>query len=112
MSHRTDPDLPILPEACKYEVVEFHWSCIGEEPYVDLVLRHAENGAVRRLRFRRPEEVRFANAGMSSGLYIQDIRSRQLQGLNVKVGNFENNATPVELMAADVIDITDERAPA
>ncbi len=110
MTPMKDPDHPILPEAWKHEVVEFHWSCTGDEPFVDLVLRHAENGSVRRLRFLRPEEVRFADAGMQWGLYIQDIRSRQLQGLNVKVGNFENAPTTVELMAWDVVDITDQPA--
>lgn len=60
MPHQRDPDHPILADAWKYEVVEFHWSTTGDEPNADLVLRHAENGSIRRLRFRRPEEVRFA----------------------------------------------------
>lgn len=47
---------------------------------------------------------------MSWGLFISDISSCQLQGLHVRVGNFENSATPVELMAWDVVDITDKPA--
>ena len=110
MTPMKDPEHPILPEAWKHEVIEFHWNRSEDEPYVDLVLRHAESGLVRRLRFLWPEEVRFVNAGMGWGLFIQDIRSRQLQGLNVKVGNFENCDATVELMARDVMDITDHPA--
>ncbi len=112
MPHQRDPDHPILPDAWKYEVVEFHWARADDgERYVDLVLRHADTGAERSLRFRRPEDVRFADVGMQWGLFIDDIGARQLQGPHVRVGNFENAAAPVELMALDVVDVTDEPTP-
>jgi hypothetical protein len=112
MPQQRDPRHPILPDAWKYEVVEFHWARGDDgERYVDLVLRHTESDGERRLRFRRPVEVRFADCGYTSGLFIDDISGRGLQGLHVRVGNYENDATPVELMAWDVVDITDETAP-
>lgn len=111
MVHQRDPAHPILQDAWRHEVVELHWArAENGERYVDLVLRHADTGVERKLRFRRPTQVRFADVGMCWGLFIDDISSRQMQGLHVRVGDFENSGTPVELMAWDVSEISDEPA--
>lgn len=70
MVHVRDPDHPVLPEAWKYEVVEFRWSCTGEEPRVGLALRHADTGELRRLRFVGTVDVKSALALTLGGLRV------------------------------------------
>lgn len=37
-----DPDHPILPDARLYEVIALYWDRSGEEPFLELTLRHTE----------------------------------------------------------------------
>jgi len=103
-----DPQHPILAEAWKHEVVDFHWSHQAEESFVELVLQHAESGVLRRLRFLGVRDVAFSDVGMNSGLVILDVSDRQLEGFAVEVGNFENSEGQVRLLARDVVDVTEE----
>ena len=103
-----DPQHPILAEAWKHEVVDFHWSHQGEEPFVELVLQHAESGSLRRLRFLGARDVAFSGVGMNWGLDILDVSHRHLEGVGVQVGNFENSEGQVRLLARDVLDVTGE----
>ena len=62
-------------------------------------------GAIRRLRFFSPTQVRIRDAGMNWGLAIADIRARQLQGIGVELHNFEADEGPMELLARDVVEL-------
>lgn len=100
-----DPDHPVLQEAWKHEVVGFQYVGLAEEPYLDLLLRHADTRAIRRLRYFSPTQVRIRDTGMNWGLGIADIRARQLQGIGVEVYNFEADEGPVEFLARDVVEL-------
>lgn len=100
-----DPPHPILQEVWKHEVVGFQYVGLADEPYLDLVLRHVETQVVRSLRFFSPTQVRIRDSGMNWGLAIDDIRARQMQGIGVRVYNFEADEGPVELLARDVVEL-------
>lgn len=106
-AHARDPDHPILAEAWKHELVGFHYDGLADEAFLDLVLRHAETKAVRRLRFFSPADLRIRNPLMNWGLAIRDVRARQMEGIGVEVYNFENDEGPVEFFARDVAELRD-----
>jgi len=105
---QTDPQHPILAEARKHEVVDFRWGRIADESCVEVVLKHAESGGIRRLRFLGVRDVVFSDAPMNWGLDIRDVSGRQLEGVAVQVSNFENSEGQVRLLARDVLDVTHE----
>ena len=109
MSNKRDPEHPVLREAWKHDVVGFHWNRVDDDSCVDLIVRHAETGSVKRLRFVGARDVSFSDAPMSWGLEILDVRSRQLEGISVQVSNFENAPSQVTLLARDV-QVTNEEA--
>lgn len=100
-----DPDHPVLPQAWKHELVGFHYDGLAEEPFLDLVLRHAETSVVRRLRFLSPTELRIGQPHMNWGLALRDVRARQMEGVGVEVYNFENSQAPIEFFARDVAEV-------
>jgi hypothetical protein len=102
-----NPDHPILREAWKHEVVGFHYDGLAEEPYLDLVLRHAETKVIRRLRFFSPTEISISGPHMNWGLAIADVRQRQMERIGVEVYNFENSQGPAEFYARDVADVSE-----
>jgi hypothetical protein len=102
-----DPEHSILREAWKHELVGFNYNGLAEEPYIDLVLRHAESKVIRRLRFFSPQELSISSLQMNWGLAIADVRQRQMQGIGVRVFNFENGPGPAEFYAREVIDATE-----
>jgi hypothetical protein len=102
-----DPEHPILREAWKHEVVGFQYDGLAQEPYLDLLLRHAETKAVRRLRFYSPSDISITGPHMNWGLAISDVRQRQMEGIGVHVYNFENSPGPAQFYARDVIDATE-----
>jgi hypothetical protein len=99
-----DPDHPILPEAWKHELVGFRYDGLSGEPFLDLVLRHADTRAIRRLRFFSPADLRIGQPHMNWGLAIVDVRARQMEGIGVEVYNFENSEAPIEFFARDVTE--------
>lgn len=102
-----DPDHPILPEAWKHELVGFHYDGMSDEPFLDLVLRHADTRAIRRLRFFSPTELRIGQPRMNWGLAIRDVRARQMEGIGVEVYNFENSEASIEFVARDVAELVE-----
>jgi hypothetical protein len=101
------PEHPVLEDAWKHELVGFHYDGLADEPYIDLVLRHAETKAIRRLRFLSPREISLNGPHMNWGLAIADVRQRQMGGIGVEVYNFENSQGSAEFYARDVIDVTE-----
>ena len=104
-----DPDHPILPEPWRWELVEFTYRrdpADWRASYIDLVL--ARDGVERRLRFFAPREVELSR-GMpnSSGLYIQNVSRRQMEGVGVRVGTFEGDWCVPSFWAASVVEVAE-----
>jgi hypothetical protein len=103
-----DPDHPILPDPFGWELVEFAYRRANDwrESYIDLVL--ARDGVERRLRFFAPREVELTRGiPNSSGLYIQDVRGRQMEGVGVRVGTFEEDWCVPSFWAESVVEVVE-----
>lgn len=74
------------------------------EAYLDLTLQKGPE--VRRLRFLNPQSLRIEKGFPESpGLFIADISGRQLEGLRIEVGDFENGGGGIYFWAKDVVDL-------
>ena len=105
-----DPDHPILPDPFLWELVEFTYcrEADGRESYIDLVL--ARDEVERRLRFFAPREVELTRGVPNIwGLYIQDVSRRQMEGVGVRVGTFEEGWCVPSFWAASVVDVTEPK---
>lgn len=104
-----DPDHSILPEPFRWELIEFtyrHEPADWRQSYVDLVLER--DGVQRRFRFFGPQEIELTRGvPNSSGLYIQDVSGRQMEGVGVRVGSFEPDWCVPSFWAASVVEVTD-----
>ena len=101
-----DPEHPILPGACEYEIIALRLEreqAEDMEPYLDLVLRRGQQRRV--LRFWSPQNLEVARGGptMTHGLAIYDIRARGLDQLSVEVDDFEDRN--VSFVARDVEEL-------
>ncbi len=104
-----DPDHPILPDPFRWVLVEFtyrHDPADWQRSYIDLVLER--DGVQRRLRFFAPRDVELTRGVLnSSGLYIQDVSGRQMEGVTVRVGSFEPDWCVPSFWAASVAEVTE-----
>ena len=104
----TDPDHPILPEPFRWRLVEFTYRRDPDDwqqSCIDLVL--TRDRVERRLRFIAPRDVELTRGALnSSGLYIQDVSRRQMEGVGVRVGSFENTWCVPSFWAARVVEVT------
>jgi hypothetical protein len=102
-----DRDHPILPDAFRWELLEFTYRCDPadwRESYIDLVF--ARDGETRRLRFFAPRDLEMRGGPLnSSGMCILDVTGRQLEGLNVRVDNFEQSYGAPKFWAARVVEV-------
>ena len=102
-----DPDHSIIEHPCRYHVVGFCFHRTlddTEESYIDLSLQHGQ--VVRRLRFFSPRDVSIEEGfPEGSGMYIADVRLRDLDGLGVRVGDFEAMGGAIRFWARTVIDL-------
>lgn len=107
MSYDGDPDHPIVERPWEYEIVGLcyrrdldSWA----DSYIDLTL---QKGRRRRcLRFLGPQDFE-VTAGFpnSSGLCILDVSKRQLDGLRVRVANFEGHGGCPTFWAREVAEL-------
>jgi len=107
MIHERDPDHPVIERPFQYELVEFCYvrPLDGSEPYIDIGL--LKGTLFRRLRFFSPQNIQITEGFPdSSGLAILDVTSRQLDGLGVRVVNFEAGGGCPEFWARDVADVS------
>ena len=102
-----DPPHPIIEKLYEYEIIGFSYE---RDPHdwhdchFDLVLK--KDKIIRRLRFLSPQNLHIGGGLPScSGMLILDVSQRQLEGLNVRVVNYENSEPAVELWAREVIDL-------
>ena len=76
----------------------------SEEAYVDLTLQ--DGGRVRRLRFLAPQTISIGEGFPNGlGMYIADVRHRGLEGLNVRVDDYEASGGEIRFWARTVIDL-------
>lgn len=104
-----DPDHPIIDKPLQYQIVEF---CYHHDPddvgnsYVDMTLRRGDT--LRRLRFLGPQELEIEKGfpQPTQGMCILDVRHRQLDGIGVRVADFEASWGKVTFWAHEVIDLS------
>jgi hypothetical protein len=111
MSFDGDPDHPIIDSPFEYEIIEF---CYHNDPnesknaYLDLTLRRGIT--VRRLRFLQPQDLEIEKGfpRPTRGMCILDVRHRQLNGVNVRVADFEASWGKLTFWAREVLDLDRE----
>src|SRR5262245_13977601 len=101
-----DPEHAILPEAWKWEIVGLRVELdpVDEvEPYLDLTVRRG--GERRVLRFWSPRALRIEEGGprMTHGMTILDVHARGLDGIGVRVDDFEASSGSVRFTARSVV---------
>ena len=76
----------------------------SEEAYLDLTLQKGLE--VRRLRFFSPQDIRLEEGFPESpGLYITDVSGRGMEGIRIRVDDFEAGGGGLGFWARDVIDL-------
>jgi hypothetical protein len=104
-----DPDHPILRDPWAWELREFTYRrdpADWHESHIDIVFERG--GVVRRLRFFAPQQVRISEGLPNTlGMVILDVRGRQLDGLGVRVANYEQSPGGPEFWAARVVEVID-----
>ena len=103
------PEHEILPNAISYHIVALHIERDpedGSEAFLDLTVRR---GTERRLlRFWSPRELEIERGGPTNtgGFQIQDISSRGMEDLGVRVYDCEAGGEGVSFLARHVDDLT------
>jgi hypothetical protein len=107
VSYDGDPDHPIVERPWEYEMVGlcYHRDLnSAADSYIDLTLQ--KGGHRRCLRFFGPEGLEItAGFPSSSGLCILDVSRRRLEGLRVRVANYEAGSGPPTFWAREVVDL-------
>lgn len=106
-----DPPHPILPDAHNYGLAELKLDLIpadGSEPYADMVL--VRPGRRVRLRFASPRELSIDEGGPTElGMEIVDAAVHRLEGLTVRVDNYEQGSGALRFVARSVEIVEDCR---
>ena len=104
------PDHPVLPAPHgEWEIVGL---CLqnepadGAEPRLDLTVRRGHDRRV--LRFLSPQDLSVGPGGLSMthGFEILDVRSRGMDGIGVRVDDYESSPGGVRFWARTVEDVT------
>lgn len=107
MEMQRDPDHPIIERLWEYRIERFCYeNCQDyDQSFIDLTLR--KGACVKRLRFLSPRDLKIEEGfpGQTGGMEILDVRHRQLEGIGVRVGDFEAMMGAVTFWAAEVIDL-------
>ena len=103
-----DPDHPIIEKPWEYHIVDFYYHVDQDDwdkSYIDMVL--AKGSTVRRLRFWSPRSLKIEEGFPmpTGGMEITDVRHRQMQGISVRVGDFEASWGAVTFWASEVEDL-------
>ncbi len=107
MPYVGDPDHPIIERPWEYEIVGLCYRRDLEswaDSFIDLTL---QKGPLRRcLRFLGPRYIEITEIfPNSSGLCILDVSKRQLDGLRVRVANFEAHGGCPTFWAREVVEL-------
>ncbi|MGO8690164.1 MAG: hypothetical protein ACLQLG_11055 [Thermoguttaceae bacterium] len=107
MTATEDPAHPILDRPWEYDITAFSYvrPDDGTEPYIDMTLR--KDRVVRRLRFFSPREIEIQKGFPlpTRGMYFSDVRARGMEGLGVRVGDFEASPGKVRFWARELVDL-------
>jgi hypothetical protein len=108
MTKREDPIHSIVERPWEYEILSlsFYQSPSEEfEPFIDLTLKKGD--VLRHLRFYSPRELEIEKGfpARTGGFCIYDVSARGLEGLGVRVGDFEVSWGAVRFWAREVIEI-------
>ena len=103
-----DPDHPIIESPWLYSIAEFHYhvGIDGTEPFIDLILER--DSVTRRLRFWSPQNLQIEEGcfpAPTGGMEIFDVSNRQLDGLRVRVTDFENTRGSITFWAREAVDL-------
>ncbi len=107
MSKDGDPHHPIIERPWEYEIVSlcYHrdlnsWA----DSSIDLTLQSGD--CRRRFRFLGPQDLRITEGfPNSSGLCILDVSKRQLDGIGIRVANFELHGGCPTFWAREVVEL-------
>jgi hypothetical protein len=106
-----DPAHSIVDQPSTYRVTDFCYHRTlddSTEAYIDLTLQRGDT--IRRLRFYSPQSVSLEDGFPEGcGLYIADVRHRKLEGLGVRVDDYEGSGGAIRFWARTVSDL-DESA--
>ena len=106
-SKQKDLDHPILEKPWEYSIVgvDFRRTLDNSaESFIDLVLER--DSVIRRLRFFRPVDIRLDEGFPASpGLCILDVSTHGLEGIRVRVEDFEASGGGLRFWARDVVDL-------
>ena len=105
-----DPDHPILPDPFRWGLMEFTYRCDPDDWRVSsidiLFVRGAQR---RRLRFFGPRDLELSRGlPNSQGMCILDVSGRQLEGLGVRVANFDQSYGSPSFWAARVVEVPEQ----
>jgi hypothetical protein len=107
MAYDDDPHHPIIERPWEYEIIGLSYHRDLEswaDSYLDLILQRGV--CRRRLRFLGPQDLRIDEGfPSSSGLCVLDVSKRQLDGIGVRVANFEASGGCPTFWAREVIDL-------
>jgi hypothetical protein len=108
MLTQEDPFHSILDRPWEYEIVSlsFHRSFDGEfETFLDISLKKGD--VARHLRFLSPRELEIENGfpAATSGFCILDVSARGMEGVGVRVADFEASWGAIRFWARDVVEI-------
>jgi hypothetical protein len=107
-----DPDHQIIDAPWSWELREFVYRSDRTDwraSYIDMTLERG--GCVRRLRFSAPRDLEMSR-GLPNcdGMCILDVSGRQMEGISVRVANFEESYGAPTFWAASVVDTDVEPA--
>ncbi len=108
MTKQEDPIHSIIERAWDYEVLSLgFYQSPGEEfePFIDLTLSNGD--VLRHLRFYGPRELEIEKGfpAKTGGFCIYDVSAKGLEGLGVRVDDFEASRGAVRFWAREVIEI-------
>jgi hypothetical protein len=107
MPYDGDPDHPIVERPWEFSVSDFtyHVAVQARHSYIDLGLRGVRGW--RTLRFLGPQSLKIEEGfpRPTHGMCILDVRRRQLEGLGVRVADFEGSHGAITFWAREVIDL-------
>ena len=102
-----DPFHPIIQNPHEYEIQELHWkrSTTDSEEYIDLTLQ--KESIVRRVRFFEPRDICIEKGFpvSTNGMEILDVRKRGMEGIGVRLGDFEASNGSITFWAREVVDL-------
>ena len=102
-----DPLHPIIERAWEYRITGLNFQIPLDEspPFLDLTLR--KDQVVRQLRFFHPRDLSIEPGfpTPTHGMLISDVRARQMEGIGVRVHDFEATTGSVCFWASDVVEL-------